>query len=434
MDNTPARRASAFDLVASQPWAITPTMLETIAAIARRDNEPVEAVEARLGRPLQNARIVTLRDRVAVIPVTGPVFRYANLFTEVSGATSLEVLAREFTSAEENQAVERIILNFDSPGGQASGIAEFAQMVRASKKEVVAYIDGQAASAAYWIASAADRIVMSKTAMVGSIGAVISLDTRKAEGQIEVVSSQSPNKRPDVTTDTGRNQIQTLIDGLAQVFIDDVAAYRGVSAEEVVTKFGGGGMFLAAEAVSLGMADELGTFEGLIAGLSGATASKGAHSMAAEASAPAAQMPEINREYLVANHADIVSALRAEGASAERVRVLGIQAAALPGHDALVAQLVNEGVSVEAASLRIIQAEKASMHNRLAALRADAPQPVAAAPSNDLLAEAQQSVPQSPRQLAAAIAGKQAEAAAKGQNLSASAALAEVKKELANVN
>lgn len=107
--------------------------------------------------------------------------------------------------------------------------------------------------------------------------------------------------------------------------------------------------------------------------------------MAEKQGAPAAQQPEITREYLAANHADIVCAIQVEAATAERARVLGIQGAAIPGHDKLVAQLIDDGVSIEAASLRILQAEKASMQGRADAMRADAPAPVAhaAAPADD---------------------------------------------------
>lgn len=119
LESTPERRpASAFDLLASQPWAMQPAMLETMAAIAQRQGEDVQAVEARLGRPLQNARSVSVRDGVAVVPVIGPIFRYANLFTEVSGATSLDVLAREFSAAVDDPLVKAVVLNIDSPAAR----------------------------------------------------------------------------------------------------------------------------------------------------------------------------------------------------------------------------------------------------------------------------------------------------------------------------
>jgi ClpP class serine protease len=374
----PLRHASAFDLITSQPWAIQPAMLETIAAIARRENESVEAVEARLGRKLQNTRSVTLRDRAAIIPVVGPVFRYANMFTEISGATSLEVLARDFTAAVENPEIKTIVLAIDSPGGQANGIAEMAAMIRAAGKEVIAYVDGTAASAAYWLASAADRIVLSKTAMVGSIGAVLSLSTAKDKNSVEIVSSQSPNKRPDVSTDLGRAQIQQLIDALAQVFVEDVATYRKTSVDTVLADFGQGAMFIAADAKARGMADEIGTLESLIAGLAaGSTPLKGAY-MATHGTAEQADAG-LSLDALRAEHPELVSTLQAEGADRERARILAVQAQAkgFPGHDDLLAEMMGDGATTgpEAAE-RILAAERALGERRLETLRAAAPAPL----------------------------------------------------------
>lgn len=251
---------SDFELIASQPWAILPQALEALAAEAI--GESVQA--ASLGLPVQGDRAASLADGVAVIPVTGPIFRHASLFTEFLGVITLDRLTQDFANALDNPAVERVVLVFDSPGGQVNGIAEFAQLVREAGKPVTAYVDGMAASAAYWIASAADRIVASKTAMLGSIGTVITLDARKRDGQIEIVSSQSPNKRPDISTDAGRAQIQELIDRLAQVFVEDVAAYRAVSVPTVLGDFGAGGMLIAADAVARGMADGVGIFSDAI--------------------------------------------------------------------------------------------------------------------------------------------------------------------------
>lgn len=371
-------KASAFDLVAAQPWAMTPAMLETISSIARRENESPEAVEARLGRPLQNTRTVSLRGDVAVVPVSGPMLRYANMFSRVSGATSLEQLAQDFTTAADDPAVRAIVLNFDSPGGQASGIAEFAQMVRAAAKPVVAYVDGSAASAAYWIASAANEIVISKTGEVGSIGAVVAIDTgKKSSGAIEIVSSQSPKKRVDVTTDEGRSLIQARIDAFAQVFIEDVARYRGVDVATVLEKFGQGDMRMGEAAVALGMADRVGTLEEVIAGLQAAKSPpfsvKGTTAM--------------NLEELRAAHPDLCAALIAEGetngAQAERQRILDVEAQALPGHETLIAALKADGKTTgPMAAVAVLAAERKLAADRGLAVHADAPPPVphAAAP------------------------------------------------------
>jgi signal peptide peptidase SppA len=261
----------ALALAASIPWAISQEWLTAILQIANREGDGPEAVAARLGRPLDNTRKVAMRDGVAVVPVVGPVFRRANLFSEVSGATSTEVLALDLTRALEDPAVEAIVLDIDSPGGEASGIHELAEMIASARgqKPLVAYVGGTGASAAYWIAAAADEVVLDRTARVGSIGVVMALPNpdAKSAGEIEIVSSQSPRKRPDVRTESGRAVVQSTVDAMAQVFVETVARYRDTTVEKVLSDFGAGGVLVGEAAVEAGMADRLGSLEETIDGV-----------------------------------------------------------------------------------------------------------------------------------------------------------------------
>jgi len=371
-------RVSAIDLVAATPWAIEPSMLDTIRAIALRENEPVEALEARLGRPLQNTRKVTLRGDVAVVPVAGPIFRYANLMTELSGATSLDMLAKDFTTALDDPNVSAIVLDINSPGGQVTGVADFAAMVRGASKPVVAFVD-MAASAGYWIAAAASEVVVSKNGMAGNVGAVLTLDLRKDPSKAEIVSSQSPNKRPDASTDAGRAQMQSMVDAHAQVFIDDVAGFRGLSADAVVSDWGGGAVLIGATAVAKGMADRVGTLEEVIAGLAGKQQPKPAPFQTTGVKA-------MTLEELRAAHPDLCAALVAEGriagATAERARIQEIEAQALPGHEALIAQFKADGKTTgPEAAVAILAAERAICAGRADKLAAAAPAPVPHAPA-----------------------------------------------------
>jgi signal peptide peptidase SppA len=257
------------------PWAITSDSLRLILSIAARANASPEAVAAQLGRPLENAHVVTVRDGVATIPIDGPIFRHANLLTEVSGATSIEVLAQDLRTALDDPAIRGIVLAIDSPGGEVNGTNEFAAMVRAAtkRKPVVAYISHQGTSAAYWIAAGADEIVADETAVVGSVGVVIAVadPAMQEPGEIEFVSSQSPNKRPDLRSKEGKAQFQTLADDTAAVFITRVAEYRGVSPETVIEKYGGGGVMVGRAAKDAGMIDRFGSYESVHAELSGKT-------------------------------------------------------------------------------------------------------------------------------------------------------------------
>lgn len=262
--NEPHARVLAA--IQAELWAITPEALHQVIAIAQGFGESPEAVAAKLGRPLDNTQTVTRRGDVAVVPVAGPIFRYANIFTQVSGATSVQTLATDFAEAVRDPTVKAIVLEVDSPGGMVAGISEFAGMVRdaTARKPVIAYASHMAASAAYWIAAAASEIVVADTALLGSIGTVTRANIRKDDGSVEIVSSQSPDKRLDPGTDDGRAKMQATVDALAQVFVDAMARYRGVSADTVLSDFGRGGILVGADAVAAGMADRVGSLEGVL--------------------------------------------------------------------------------------------------------------------------------------------------------------------------
>ncbi|MDR3634336.1 MAG: S49 family peptidase [Isosphaeraceae bacterium] len=257
-------RGKAWGWVASQAWAIERSSLKTILSIAERTNADPAAVAAQLGRELDNTRCVTVRDGVATIPVRGPISRYAGIMSELSGATSIDDLAVDLRTAAEDPSVRAIILEIDSPGGQANGVGELAGQIRdaSERKPVIAYVGGYACSAAYWLASACGEIVTAETGVLGSIGCVLAVSTGD-DDEVEFVSSQSPNKRPDPETKAGRAEIQAHVDALAQIFIDSVAANRDMEPENVVERFGRGGLKIGKAAVDAGMADRIGTYEGL---------------------------------------------------------------------------------------------------------------------------------------------------------------------------
>lgn len=317
-----------WNRLSGEPWAITESALQTILEIAARENESPQAVAAKLGRNLQNTYSVMERDGVAIIPVTGPLFRYANLFTAISGASSYELIARDFTAALENPQIKGIILDIDSPGGEVNGVSELSNMVYAArgKKPVVAYASGDAASGAYWIASAADEIVVSETSALGSIG-VVGVYRGKSTGansDVEIVSSQSPHKRLDPQTDEGRARLQARIDSMADVFIGAIARNRDVAGEIVQTHYGGGDVMIGARAVEAGLADRVGSLEQLIQELSTSAKSPPLEGFFVATPSPTPppkqEKTPMDLETLTKEHPSLVSQIRQEGAKAERSR------------------------------------------------------------------------------------------------------------------
>ena len=259
-----------WNYATGEPWAIDEPVLNNLLSIVTRDHkspdETIEAISSRVGKDLDHHYKVEVHDGVAVLPVTGPLFRYANLFTAISGATSYELLAKDFAKALSDPAITSIIFDIDSPGGEVNGCAELARMIYVArgKKPIIAYASGDIASGAYWLASACDEIVVSDTSMVGSIGVVAVYRSGNKQNTIEVVSSQSPHKRLDPEKDEDRSRLQNRIDDLASVFIDAIAKHRGVDPPTVKSSYGKGDVFIGTLAVKSGLADRTGSLDQLI--------------------------------------------------------------------------------------------------------------------------------------------------------------------------
>lgn len=262
---------------------------QNIAIAGRKLSDPALAAQLKAAREFQpealamkgfqrlaGTRGVMVRDGVATVGVIGPIVRYASIFSEISGATSLDVLARDFQAAVDDPNVVAILIHFDSPGGEARGIAEFAATIRAAteKKPVLAYGGDLVASGALWLAASTREIVLSSTAIIGSVGAVaVIADTRQRDAMagvrnFTVVSSTSPRKGLHPASDEGQAEIRDVLDAIAERFVADLATYRGVTTEKVLADFGQGGVVARpADAIARGMADRIGSFEGLLAEL-----------------------------------------------------------------------------------------------------------------------------------------------------------------------
>lgn len=250
-------------------WAITPEMMGTMADIARESRKTCDAIAREMGKDMKDANAASIRDGVAVIKVSGPLFRYANLMTRICGATSYELLAQDFNKAVQNPNIKGILLDIDSPGGEVNGCSELSDMIYQARdtKPIIAYASGACCSGAYWIASACDKILAADTAILGSIGVVSIFEKDDEDKTIEIVSSQSPNKRPDINTEEGKAKIQARVDELAEVFIAKVARNRGITAVDVVKNFGAGDVSVGQHAVRNGLADGLSSFEDIISSL-----------------------------------------------------------------------------------------------------------------------------------------------------------------------
>lgn len=251
-------------------WLMEPAAMRQFQALAKIELTPEAAANIR------ESRKPTRRERIAVLPVHGPIEARASLFGELLGMTSAEAIGYAFDELMADDSVSGIVLDVASPGGMVYGTPELANHIYDSRgtKPIIAVANPVAASGAYWIAAAADRLIASPTADVGSVGVIFHhINDMEAEAQdgikrTIVRSSGSPYKQ-DVSsgeplTEAAHEYLQARADAIYDQFVGDLAKFRGVSVAAVREHFGKGRLVDAKSAMQAGMVDRLDTYQNTV--------------------------------------------------------------------------------------------------------------------------------------------------------------------------
>lgn len=379
-----------IDIITS-PWAIMPEKLVELRGIyethLKGEKIDIKAVEARVGRPLDNnPQGYEVVDGVAVIPIDGVIAKRMNLFSQISGGVSTDLLARDFKAALNDPSVKAIVLVIDSPGGTVDGTVDIARLVYESRgvKPIVAYTDGLMASAAYWIGSAADKVYIGNDAtLVGSIGVVAThQDISKAEELAGVKTTEVyAGKYKRIVTqyaplsEAGQAYLQDRVDYLYSVFVSAVADNRGVSVETVLKSMADGKVFSGRQALEAGLVDGVSTLDALIAGMKsgGVPGSKATKKVEVFMAEEKTQETALTAALIAENHPDVFRAIQEQGAKTERERIQGVFSLFRTGREKLVTEFMFDGKSTKAdASVAILDADDAKKETYLKALKDDA--------------------------------------------------------------
>lgn len=299
--------------ILQNPWAIMPERLEAIAEVIERrvdgirlspeeiagikgerrpngvasyfDAGTAQAVDISAAAPGGSSPAASV---IAVISFFGIVAQHASQVDDISGpgGTSTERVANSYRAAKSDPSVKAIVINFDSPGGNVSGVQVLADEIfnGRGEKPVIAQVNSLCASAAYWVASSCDEIVMTPGAMAGSIG-VYSLhqDVSKAVDAaglkftfISAGKYKVEGNAFEPLSDEAAQAAQSNVDAFYNDFVSAVARGRGVSVADVTGGFGEGRVVKDKQAVKAGMADRVDTLDGTIRRLSSAKKSSSA--------------------------------------------------------------------------------------------------------------------------------------------------------------
>jgi signal peptide peptidase SppA len=273
--------------VTSQPWALLPEKLSVIQTLiterASGYRPTPEEIRARLEGSERAPRPTSGGRTIAVLPVHGVVVHRGHSFEASSGGTSIEWLAQNLRALVDRPDVDTIVLDVDSPGGSTDGLVAFAdELYRARKsKRLIAVANSMAASAAFWLASQANELVIEPSGSVGSVGVyALHIDETghlEKEG-IRVTAIKAGARKLEgapweaLSEDTKRH-LQSTVDELYASFVGAVSRGRRTTFDKVESQFGQGRMYQAAEAVRRGMADRVATLHQVLEELAGGRSS-----------------------------------------------------------------------------------------------------------------------------------------------------------------
>lgn len=272
-------------------WALRPEWMRAALSLVRAGAGRAWPMRAATTSPFDEPESrkppYIVQDGVAILPLDGPLMKARSKF----GGTSTVATRHLLRQALADDAVSAVMLRIESPGGHVSGTMELAEDVRAAtgRKPVHAYIEDIGASAAYWVASQAERITSNAMADVGSIGVYAVLYDETAAAEMEgvkvVVVSSGPAKGAGVPgtpiTEEIVAEVRASVDAVSEEFFGAVRKGRSLTPArlEAVT---GGGIWPAKEAERLGLLDAVERWEDALSAASRAGRDRARKSAAME--------------------------------------------------------------------------------------------------------------------------------------------------------
>lgn len=304
------------DRVLDQPLLITPAKARTILnVLAGRIgvNSPEasrfegdDTLYDENGRPVRGdwgerkRKPYRVSNGVGIITITGSLVARGAWIGSYSGLTSYEGIQHQLKSAEADPSVHSAIIDMHTPGGEAVLAFETAALVRqlAAKKRTVAIVNGMACSAGYAIASGATEIVTTETGVSGSIGVVLlhgdfsrQLDRDGITPTLIHAGAHKVDGNPfEPLTEEVRADLQAEVNAFYDAFLATVEKGRDKRLDAAAARATEARTFIGKQAVEVGVADRVGTFESVLAELTRAagrsTVQNGSTSMDTTAASP----------------------------------------------------------------------------------------------------------------------------------------------------
>lgn len=266
----------------SQIWAMLAShldLIQSIVALHMYSEPDIASIEAALGRRLNNNPEVQIHGQTAIIPIHGAIMDKGSMLVQSSGALSAEKIQNMIQGALNDPAINKIVLDINSPGGTVTGGMELSDFIYAArdKKPIEAFVSGNMASLAYLIGTSASSVTATETSLSGSIGTIMThhdhSEQLKMDGikitHITAGEHKAMGNSAEPLSESAYNHFKGLVGEFNTMFVERVARNRNVSVIDVMNNMGQGKMYVAKEALSRKMIDRIGTMDMIVPGGTG---------------------------------------------------------------------------------------------------------------------------------------------------------------------
>ncbi len=211
----------------------------------------------------ENIKHAVRNSERGIIPIHGILTKKSETFDDIFGMTSYNQIEAQITQAIEDSDIETILLDIDSPGGEVNGVFDLADFIYSArgKKRIIAIANDDAYSAAYAIASSAEKVFVSRTSGVGSIGVIAShidqsgFDEKQGIKYTTVFAGSRKNDlnpHEPITSESLEN-LKSEVNRLYGMLVELIARNRNLSVEAI--KSTEAGLYFGEKAVEIGLAD-----------------------------------------------------------------------------------------------------------------------------------------------------------------------------------
>ncbi|WP_456738550.1 S49 family peptidase [Bradyrhizobium sp. USDA 4471] len=249
----------------------------TLISVEANGPDASQFVGSHVSEDGRRSKVYRVHKGVAIIPVLGSLVNRGAWLGARSGMTSYEGIGFQLDQAAADPDVKSVLLDIDSPGGEAAGAFEAADKVRsvAKSKPVTAVVNGMAASAAYAIASAASQIISTPSGVSGSIGVVLMhadysghLQQKGIRPTLIHAGAHKVDGHPyGPLPESVRADLQAEVDQFYQLFVSGVAKGRKGRMTDKAIRSTEARTYIGQAALDAGLVDAIGSFETVLADL-----------------------------------------------------------------------------------------------------------------------------------------------------------------------